>query len=78
MAKRQQFIVQTNPKRGGWDLTKPNADRAVAHFETKAEAVEVGREKARAAEPGQLIIKGRNGRIQTEHTYGSDPERYPG
>ncbi len=78
MAQRQQFIVQTNSKRGGWDLTKPGAARAVAHFDTKAEAVEAGREKARAAEPGQLIIKGQNGRIQTEHTYGNDPERYPG
>lgn len=40
-------------------------------FERKADAVERGRELARA-QHGQLLIRGADGRIQTEHTYGND------
>ena len=43
-------------------------------YATKAKALVAGRRLAKRARPwGQLKIKGRNGRIQTEHTYGHDP-----
>ncbi len=47
--------------------------RASSVFDRKNEAVERGRELARAQELGQLFIRGKDGKIQTEHTYGKDP-----
>lgn len=32
---RKEIHVVSNPKRGGWDAKRSNADRASKHFETK-------------------------------------------
>jgi hypothetical protein len=53
-------------------------DRATRHFETKDEALGYGREFVREQGNSQLVIQKRDGVIQTEHTYGNDPEKYPG
>lgn len=47
-------------------------------FVTKAYASRVTRDYAKLNQPSQLFIKGRNGRIQEERTYGDDPRRTPG
>lgn len=48
----------------------------------KKDAVAEGRRLCRAHRAAggraQLVIKGRKGRILTEHTYGGDPARTPG
>jgi hypothetical protein len=62
-------------KSGGWRLEGQGAGQT---FPTKDQAVRAGRTRAKAAELGQLVVKGRNGRIQTEHTYGKDPRRSKG
>jgi hypothetical protein len=44
-------------------------------FERKDEAVRHAKEKAQAAQLGQVVVHGRNGRIQYENTYGEDPHQ---
>ncbi len=67
-------------KEGGWSVTR---DRVVtAGFTRKAPAVayaaEIGRRLKRAGELAELLIKGRNGRIQDARTYGADPRSIRG
>lgn len=68
-------------KRYGWRVLTPSGGLWV--FETKRGAVSTGRTKARqlhedSGRTTQLVVHGRNGRIQYEHTYGSDPARRAG
>lgn len=72
MARRTYHVA---PSGRDWKVKAEGADRAYGVYENKADAVDHARELARAAGKGQIVIHGRHGRIQTEHTYGSDP--YP-
>ena len=60
----------------GWKVSGPGGSSS--SYVTKQEAVRAGRQGARAQPPSQLVIKGRNGRIQEERTYGDDPRRSKG
>ena len=72
MAKRTTYFVQT--MKGEWVVKKQGKKTPEGKYATKAKALVAGRRLAKRARPwGQLKIKGRNGRIQTEHTYGHDP-----
>jgi hypothetical protein len=72
MAKRTTYLVQT--KAGAWVVQRQGKKSPESKHRTKAMAVKKGRRLAKKAQPwGQLRIKGKNGRIQTEHTYGNDP-----
>lgn len=76
MTKRVKVVVQPTKGGDGWDVVTPNK---TIHHETKAPAVEQGRQLAKSVpDPSQLVIKKENGRIQTEHTYQKDPKKYPG
>jgi len=75
--ERQVYEVAPNPK-AGWDVRKEGSPRASSRHDTKATAVAEARERAKAAPLGQVRVKGRDGRIQTEWTYGKDPRRTPG
>lgn len=75
--ERQVYEVVPHPK-DGWDVKKEGGSRASAHHGTKAEAIADARERAKAAKLGQVRVKGKDGRIQTEWTYGKDPRRTPG
>ena len=81
MAKRQVFNVQYDRKAGGWKVEQQGGG-TVARAETKASAVDEGRRIGNdilgAGGVAQLRIKGRDGRIQAEHTYGADPRRARG
>lgn len=74
MAERKTWHV-TSAGDGDWKVKARGADRAAGIFSEKVDAVERGRELARGQSLGQLVVHGRNGRIQTEYTYGRDP--YP-
>jgi hypothetical protein len=72
-------IITIGPERGNpgwWAWTdthgKPCRQRR------KADLVILARMICRGNPPSQLRIKGRNGRLQTEHTYGADPRRHKG
>jgi hypothetical protein len=47
-------------------------------FDNKAEAVERAKEAAKRAKLGQVIVHKRDGKFQTEYTYGDDPKESKG
>jgi hypothetical protein len=75
VAARKRMTVSTN-KSGGWTLNLGGGQER--QFTTKTEAVQFGAREGRANGHAQLVIKGRNGRIQSERTYGADPRRSKG
>ena len=70
MSRKKVHVV---PRSNGWAVQREGASRASSVHATKAEAVQAGRAAAQSSGLGQLLIHGQDGRIQTEHTYGSDP-----
>jgi hypothetical protein len=56
---------------GGWDVRRGGADRASGHFETKAEAIDRGREMSRNAAT-EFKIHNRDGRIAQSDSHGND------
>lgn len=73
MAKRMTWDVEPRPE-GGWAVQREGTKRADSLHSTKAAAVARGIELGRRHR-GQVRIKGADGKIQDEHTYGRDP--YP-
>ncbi|WP_165984286.1 DUF2188 domain-containing protein [Streptomyces sp. YIM 98790] len=45
---------------------------------TQRQAISAARARAREHERSQVIVHGRDGRVRTEYTHGSDPRRTPG
>lgn len=74
MAKRKTYHVTKNSGEG-WDVKKEGGQISSGHFDTKDQAIDRGKELAKAGGHGQIKIHGQDGKIQTEHTYGKDP--YP-
>jgi hypothetical protein len=77
-AKRTVVHVVPNKKKGGWDVKKEGGKRPSAHADRKSDAVARGKELAKKTPLGQIKIHKQDGKIQTEHTYGQDPEKYKG
>jgi hypothetical protein len=73
MMQRRVWTVEPRPD-GRWAVQRDKTTRADSLHERKDDAVTRGSDLARRND-GQLRIKGRDGRIQGEHTYGRDP--YP-
>lgn len=63
---------------GNWKGTLRGAGRASVSASTKAKALERTIELVKKAPIGQVVIHKRGGGIQSERTYGADPERSPG
>ncbi|MDQ2912769.1 MAG: DUF2188 domain-containing protein [Chloroflexota bacterium] len=61
------------PARRGWDVEKERQKTPVKHFATKPPAIEKAKAISKDAELGQIRIHGKDGKIQTEYTYGQDP-----
>jgi hypothetical protein len=75
MPDREVWDVE--PRDEGWAVQREATSQADSLHETKNDAMSRGVELAKAAS-GQLRIKGRDGQIQDEHTYGNDPFPPPG
>jgi hypothetical protein len=73
MAKQRSVIRVVPKSRGGWKVTQ--GSQTISNHRKKATAVQVGRDLAKKKQPSQLVIHKQDGKIQTEHTYTSDP--YP-
>lgn len=58
---------------GDWKVKREGASRADSVHEGKGDAVDRAKDLAKEAPLGQIIIHGQDGKIQTEHTYGKDP-----
>lgn len=65
--KKTQHVVHNH--NGGWDVKASGAKRATKHFETKAPAVEFGRNIAKK----QHTEFFNHGKIQSRDSYGNDP-----
>ena len=76
--KRTVVHVVPNKKKGGWDVEKAGGKRPSGHADKKTDAVALGKEIAKKAPLGQIKIHKQDGKIQTEYTYGDDPEKYKG
>ena len=66
--------VVPNPN-GGWDIKAPGAQRASAHTDTKAQALQRATEIVHNAGGGQVIPHNLDGRISNPNTVapGNDP-----
>ena len=69
MNKRNQHIT---PHKNGWAVKGAGAGRASSIHSTQAEAIKRGREVARN-QGSELLIHGRDGRIRSRDSHGSDP-----
>jgi hypothetical protein len=78
MAKKRDVYHVVPNSGGGWDVKKEGGQRPSAHADNKADAVARGKELAKKGPLGQIKIHNQDGKIQTEHTYGQDPEKYKG
>jgi hypothetical protein len=76
MPARQRMMVAPAKGGDGWTLTIASGN--ATKFRTKEQAVREGASQGRRNGHAQLIIKGRDGRIQNERTYGADPRRSKG
>jgi hypothetical protein len=77
--KREIFEIEPRDD-GKFALQRERSQRASRVFDKKSDAVKEGgrrgREIERAGGLAQLRIKGQNGRVESERTYGKDPRRY--
>jgi hypothetical protein len=67
----RRHIVTVSPAKEGW---KAGSRR----FENKEAALSAAKREAKSAALGQVRVQGRDGRLQTEHTYGKDPRAIKG
>jgi hypothetical protein len=77
MSKRRVYHV-TPDGDGDWKVKERGAERAVKVLEDKSDALDLAKDLAKKADLGQVIVHGKDGVIQTEYTYGKDPEKTEG
>lgn len=75
MSENNRHVVP-NPE-GGWDVIKPNAQRASSHHDTQQDAIDRGREIVHNAGGGELRIHGRDGKIRDSDTVPPGRDPYP-
>lgn len=76
VVKRQVYHVV--PAENGWEVKKEGNKRPSAKARLKVDAIKRAKKLAKNAKLGQVIIHKRNGKIQTEYTYGDDPRKTKG
>ncbi len=72
MSSREKYHV-TQRDDGKWQVKHEGGERASGLHDTKDKAVDQARGLAQNGPLGQVIIHGRDGKIQEERTYGNDP-----
>ena len=70
MPRKERHVVPNSD--GGWDSKRENAERSSKHFETKENAINRSKEKAKQ-EGSELIPHRKDGVIQNPNSYGNDP-----
>jgi hypothetical protein len=74
--ERMVYHVVPNSSAERWLVTQENADFR-KEFNTKEDAVEFAKERAREAQLGQVKVHKMDGNMEYESTYGKDPSRSP-
>ena len=64
--------IHVVPHENGWATRKEGNERASGVYTTKSEALERGRNQAQR-EKVELVIHGKDGKIQDSDSYGRDP-----
>lgn len=75
MTSNNRHVVP-NPN-GGWDVVKPDAERASSHHDTQQQAIDRGREIVHNLGGGELRIHGRDGQIRDSDTVAPGKDPYP-
>ena len=73
MTRNERHVVQAPD--GGWNVKNPGSDRASAHTDTQAQAINRARQIVGNSGGGEVVIHGRDGRIRDSDTVapGNDP-----
>jgi hypothetical protein len=66
------------PDGDGWLVKPEGANGPAARTRTQEDAVRIATDMARTIKPSQVLVHRPDGTFREEHTYGDDPERYPG
>lgn len=69
----ERTVYWISPHDDGWKVQRQGGERASNVYPTKEQAIERGRELAKANEPSQLVMQRADGTIEKEWTYGHDP-----
>jgi hypothetical protein len=69
MGKNQHVVPD---KDGGWNVKGEGNSKSTAHTDTKQEAIDIAKQIAQNQQ-SELIIHGKDGKIQDKDSYGNDP-----
>jgi hypothetical protein len=77
-ATKDRVVYHVVPNSSGekWVVSQERAEFR-REFETKDEAVDFAKERARKEELGQVKVHKKDGNMEYESTYGDDPRRSP-
>jgi hypothetical protein len=77
-ATKERVVYHVVPNSSGekWVVSQERAEFR-REFETKEEAVQFAKERARKEELGQVKVHKKDGNMEYESTYGDDPRRTP-
>ncbi|HEY3568677.1 MAG: hypothetical protein DMF53_11705 [Acidobacteria bacterium] len=77
-ATKERVVYHVVPNSSGekWVVSQERAEFR-REFETKDEAVQFAKERARKEELGQVKVHKKDGNMEYESTYGDDPRRSP-
>jgi hypothetical protein len=78
-ATKERVVYHVVPNSSGerWVVSQENAAFR-RELDTKEEALEFAKERAKSAELGQVKVHKKDGNMEYENTYGEDPPEYPG
>jgi hypothetical protein len=72
-----RLVLHVTPHDDGkWEVEQEGGG-VQSTFEDKDHAVAEATNQAKSAASGQIIVHGRDGKIQFERTYGQDPRNIP-
>lgn len=74
---RTVYHVVPNSDQSRWVVSRENDDNFREEHDTKREAEQAAKERARKEEPSQVKVHLQNGNMDYESTYGDDPARSP-
>ena len=73
-----RLVLHVTPNANGWEVKRQGSDTTEVLVDNKDNAVDHAKEIAKGAALGQVIVHTRDGKIETEYTYGDDPRQSAG
>ena len=70
MSRKEHHVVPN--KNGGWSIKKDGGKRSIKNFNRKSDAENSAR-KISQNQHSELVIHGKNGKIQRSDSHGNDP-----